>query len=192
VDRARHRASRGTQALSLTRKEFGILELLLAADGRVVSAEELLEHVWDAHLDPFSNIVSVTVARLRRKLGEPPLIDTVVGKEYRLAPPARRSRARVLSWCSSPGASLWSMSCSCSAAAVAPAPPLYAAGGCGNVSVPPQSLTHGGRHSCPRLPRHWPVRAVKLFRSHWCEGGRDDRCGGIGRGRDRCPADGVA
>ena len=84
VDRARHRATRGTQALSLTRKEFGILELLLAADGRVVSAEELLEHVWDAHLDPFSNIVSVTVARLRRKLGDPPLIETVVGKGYRM------------------------------------------------------------------------------------------------------------
>src|SRR5262249_47625891 len=84
VGRARHRAGRGTQALSLTRKESGILELLLAADGRVVSAEELLEHVWDAHLAPFSNIVSVTVARLRRKLGEPPLIDTVVGKGYRM------------------------------------------------------------------------------------------------------------
>jgi len=84
VDRARHRATRGTHTLSLTRKEFAILELLLAAGGRVVSAEELLEHVWDAHLDPFSNIVSVTVARLRRKLGDPPLIDTVVGKGYRL------------------------------------------------------------------------------------------------------------
>jgi len=84
VDRARHRASRGTQALSLTRKEFAILEMLLAADGCVVSAEELLEHVWDANADPFSNIVSVTVARLRRKLGEPPLIDTVVGKGYRM------------------------------------------------------------------------------------------------------------
>jgi DNA-binding response OmpR family regulator len=54
------------------------------ADGRVVSAEELLEHVWDANLDPFSNIVSVTVARLRRKLGEPPLIETVVGRGYRM------------------------------------------------------------------------------------------------------------
>jgi len=84
VDRARHRATRGARALSLTRKEFAILELLLAAGGRVVSAEELLEHAWDAHLDPFSNIVSVTVARLRRKLGDPPLIDTVVGKGYRL------------------------------------------------------------------------------------------------------------
>ena len=84
VDRARHRASRGGRPLSLTRKEFGILEMLLAADGAVVSAEELLEHVWDAHTDPFSNIVSVTMARLRRKLGDPPLIGTVVGKGYRM------------------------------------------------------------------------------------------------------------
>jgi DNA-binding response OmpR family regulator len=84
VDRARHRASRGSGPLSLTRKEFGILEMLLAADGAVVSAEELLEHVWDAHADPFSNIVSVTMTRLRRKLGDPPLIETVVGKGYRM------------------------------------------------------------------------------------------------------------
>ena len=60
VDRARHRASRGSRPLSLTRKEFGVLETLLAADGALVSAEELLEHVWDANADPFSNIVSVT------------------------------------------------------------------------------------------------------------------------------------
>ena len=84
VDRARHRATRGGQALSLTRKEFGVLEMLVAADGGVVSAEELLEHVWDAHADPFSNVVSVTLARLRRKLGAPPLIETVVGRGYRL------------------------------------------------------------------------------------------------------------
>jgi DNA-binding response OmpR family regulator len=84
VDLARHRASRGDRPLSLTRKEFGILETLLTADGAVVSAEELLEHVWDAHADPFSNIVSVTMARLRRKLGDPPLIGTVVGKGYRM------------------------------------------------------------------------------------------------------------
>ena len=83
VDLARHRASRGGP-LSLTRKEFGLLEMLLAADGAVVSAEDLLEHVWDAHADPFSNIVSVTMARLRRKLGDPPLIETVVGKGYRM------------------------------------------------------------------------------------------------------------
>ena len=84
VDRARHRASRGSRPLSLTRKEFGILEMLLAADGALVSAEELLEHVWDAEVDPFSNIVSVTMTRLRRKLGEPPLIETVIGKGYRM------------------------------------------------------------------------------------------------------------
>jgi DNA-binding response OmpR family regulator len=84
VDRARHRASRGSRPLSLTRKEFGILEMLLAADGALVSAEELLEHVWDAEVDPFSNIVSVTMTRLRRKLGAPPLIETVIGKGYRM------------------------------------------------------------------------------------------------------------
>jgi DNA-binding response OmpR family regulator len=84
VDRARHRADRGSRQLSLTRKEFGILEMLLAADGALVSAEQLLEHVWDANVDPFSNIVSVTMTRLRRKLGEPPLVETVVGKGYRI------------------------------------------------------------------------------------------------------------
>src|SRR6478736_1470318 len=84
LDRARHRASRGSRPLSLTRKEFGVLEMLLAADGALVSAEELLEHVWDANVDPFSNIVSVTMTRLRRKLGAPPLIETVVGKGYRM------------------------------------------------------------------------------------------------------------
>jgi DNA-binding response OmpR family regulator len=84
LDRARHRARRGSRTLSLTRKEFGILEMLLAVDGALVSAEELLEHVWDADIDPFSNIVSVTMTRLRRKLGEPPLIETVIGKGYRM------------------------------------------------------------------------------------------------------------
>ncbi len=84
LDRARHQASRGSRVLTLTRKEFGILEMLLAADSAVVSAEELLEHVWDLNVDPFSNIVSVTMTRLRRKLGEPPLIETVVGKGYRM------------------------------------------------------------------------------------------------------------
>ena len=84
VDLARHRVSRGVRPLSLTRKEFGILEMLLTADGALVSAEELLEHVWDAHAEPFSNIVSVTMARLRRKLGDPPVIETVVGKGYRM------------------------------------------------------------------------------------------------------------
>jgi DNA-binding response OmpR family regulator len=84
VDRARHRASRGVNPLSLTRKEFGVLEMLVAADGGVVSAEELLEHVWDTNADPLTNAVSVTMARLRRKLGDPALIETVVGRGYRL------------------------------------------------------------------------------------------------------------
>jgi DNA-binding response OmpR family regulator len=84
VDRARHRAARADHALRLTRKEFGVLEMLITADGAVVSAEQLLEHVWDQHADPFSNVVSVTMTRLRRKLGEPPLIETVVGRGYRL------------------------------------------------------------------------------------------------------------
>jgi DNA-binding response OmpR family regulator len=84
VDLARHRASRGGRPLSLTRKEFGILEMMMTAAGAVVSAEEMLEHVWDASADPFSNIVSVTMARLRRKLGDPPLIETVVGTGYRM------------------------------------------------------------------------------------------------------------
>jgi DNA-binding response OmpR family regulator len=84
IDRARHRATRGGEQLSLTRKEFGVLEQLVTADGGPVSAEALLEHVWDAHTDPFSNTVAVTIARLRRKLGDPPLIETVVGVGYRL------------------------------------------------------------------------------------------------------------
>ena len=84
VDRARHRASRSSRALLLTRKEFGVLETLLAADGALVSAEELLEQVWDTNIDPFSNVVSVTLTRLRHKLGDPPIIETVVGKGYRM------------------------------------------------------------------------------------------------------------
>jgi len=84
VDRSRRRAHRAGREVVLTRKEFGVLETLLAADGGVVSAEELLEHVWDTTIDPFSNTVSVTVSRLRRKLGSPPVIETVVGSGYRV------------------------------------------------------------------------------------------------------------
>jgi DNA-binding response OmpR family regulator len=83
VDLIRHRVSRAGRPVVLTRKEFGVLEVLLA--GGVVSAEELLERVWDANADPFSNTVSVTLSRLRRKLGGPPLIETVIGSGYRLA-----------------------------------------------------------------------------------------------------------
>jgi DNA-binding response OmpR family regulator len=84
VDRVRRRVRRAGREIIVTRKEFGVLEALLVADGGVVSAEELLEHVWDTSIDPFSNTVSVTVSRLRRKLGGPPLIETVVGSGYRL------------------------------------------------------------------------------------------------------------
>jgi len=83
-DRARRQASRAGRALSLTRKEMGILEELLAADGGVVSAEDLLERVWDENADPFTRTVTVTIGRLRRKLGDPDPIDTVTGSGYRL------------------------------------------------------------------------------------------------------------
>jgi DNA-binding response OmpR family regulator len=84
VDRARRRVSRAGRAVSLTRKELGILEELVIADGGVVSAEDLLDRVWDENADPFTRTVTVTIARLRRKLGEPDLIETVVGSGYRL------------------------------------------------------------------------------------------------------------
>lgn len=83
-DRARRRVSRAGRLLSLTRKELGILEELLVADGGVVSTEDLLERVWDENADPFTRTVTVTLARLRRKLGEPDPIDTVTGSGYRL------------------------------------------------------------------------------------------------------------
>ena len=68
----------------MTRKELGVLEALLIADGAVVSAEELLERVWDENADPFTRTVTVTLARLRRKLGEPDVIETLIGSGYRL------------------------------------------------------------------------------------------------------------
>ena len=84
VDRARRQATRNGHAVALTRKEFGVLEILIAADGAVISAEQLLDKVWDEFADPFSNIVAVTILRLRRKLGDPPLIQTITGTGYRL------------------------------------------------------------------------------------------------------------
>jgi DNA-binding response OmpR family regulator len=85
LDPARGTASRDGRALELGPKEFGVLELLLAAEGRVVPAEELLERVWDEMADPFTTAVKVTVSRLRRKLGDPPLIETVAQAGYRIA-----------------------------------------------------------------------------------------------------------
>jgi DNA-binding response OmpR family regulator len=88
VDPARRLASRAGLPLDLGPKEFGVLELLLASQGRVVSAEELLERVWDEMADPFSSAVKVTMSRLRRKLGDPPLIETVSQAGYRVQPPS--------------------------------------------------------------------------------------------------------
>ena len=70
--------------MQLTNKEFGVLEALMAAQGQVVSSEQLLEKVWDENADPFSNVVRITVMTLRRKLGEPQPIETVTGTGYRL------------------------------------------------------------------------------------------------------------
>jgi DNA-binding response OmpR family regulator len=86
LDQAKRVATRGGAALDLTRKEFGLLEELLKARGAVVSSEELLERVWDANADPFTTTVRVTMMTLRKKLGEPALIETVVGAGYRTRP----------------------------------------------------------------------------------------------------------
>jgi DNA-binding response OmpR family regulator len=84
LDPARHLAERAGRDLGLTKKEFGVLEALLSAEGRVVSAEELLEKVWDENADPFTNVVRVTIMTLRRKIGEPPLIETIAGVGYKV------------------------------------------------------------------------------------------------------------
>jgi len=84
LDPARHVAQRAGRDLGLTKKEFGVLQALLAAEGRVVSAEELLEKVWDENADPFTNVVRVTIMTLRRKIGDPPLVETVPGIGYKI------------------------------------------------------------------------------------------------------------
>jgi DNA-binding response OmpR family regulator len=84
LDPSRRIASRSGIPVDLTRKEFGVLEVLLAAGGGVVSSEELLERVWDENADPFTTTVRVTVMTLRKKLGEPGIIETVVGSGYRV------------------------------------------------------------------------------------------------------------
>jgi DNA-binding response OmpR family regulator len=84
LDPARRTVERAGRLLHLTPKEFGVLEQLLSAGGDVVSAEVLLDKVWDEHADPFTNAVRITVGTLRRKLGDPPLIDTVTGAGYRV------------------------------------------------------------------------------------------------------------
>ena len=84
LDPARRVASRHGERLDLGPKELAVLELLMAAGGRVVSAEELLERARDEMADPFSTAVKVTVSRLRRKLGDPPVIETIAQAGYRI------------------------------------------------------------------------------------------------------------
>jgi DNA-binding response OmpR family regulator len=76
--------TRDGDSVELTPKEFGVLEALMQADGATVSAEELLQRVWDEHADPFTNAVRMTVMTLRRKLGDPAVVHTVVGAGYRV------------------------------------------------------------------------------------------------------------
>jgi DNA-binding response OmpR family regulator len=84
LDPARRTVTCGGQPLSLTNREFAVLEELMLAQGAVVSSEELMERVWDERLDPFSNAVRVTMLTLRRKLGDPKLITTLPGAGYRM------------------------------------------------------------------------------------------------------------
>ncbi|NDU77217.1 response regulator [Actinomadura sp. DSM 109109] len=84
LDPSRQEVYRDGRYVHLARKEFGLLAELLRADGTIVSAERLLEKVWDEHTDPFTNTVRVTLMKLRRKLGDPPVIETVPGVGYRI------------------------------------------------------------------------------------------------------------
>src|SRR5213595_101442 len=84
VDPFRREVHRDGRYVALTRKQFAVLEVLVAADGGVVSAEELLERAWDEHADPFTNAVRITVSALRKRLGEPWVIATVAGVGYRI------------------------------------------------------------------------------------------------------------
>jgi DNA-binding response OmpR family regulator len=84
LDSSQRIARRRGQRLDLSPKELMVLELLLAARGAVVSAEHLLEHAWDEEADPFTQTVKVTISRLRRKLGDPPVIETVPHAGYRI------------------------------------------------------------------------------------------------------------
>jgi DNA-binding response OmpR family regulator len=84
LDPARHEVTRDENPVRLSRKEFAVLEELLLAEGAVVSAERLLEKAWDEHTDPFTNVLRVTMTGLRRRLGEPWVIETVPGVGYRI------------------------------------------------------------------------------------------------------------
>lgn len=84
LDPGRRRLTRAGDTIELARKEFGVLETLMSARGATVSAEELLERVWDEHTDPFTNVIRMTIMTLRRKLGDPPVVETVIGVGYRM------------------------------------------------------------------------------------------------------------
>jgi DNA-binding response OmpR family regulator len=84
LDTAHRRVTRAGEPLALTHKEFSVLELLLGAEGAVVSTEEILERAWDDATDPFTNAVRMTISRLRAKLGDPPVIQTVTPIGYRI------------------------------------------------------------------------------------------------------------
>lgn len=85
LDSGRRSVTRDGRDVMLTRKELGVLEALMGAGGATVSTEQLLERVWDEYVDPFTNVVRMTIMTLRRKLGDPPLIETVIGVGYRLS-----------------------------------------------------------------------------------------------------------
>lgn len=84
LDPFRREVYRDDRYVALTRKQFAVLEVLMAAEGGVISAEELLEKAWDEHADPFTNAVRITVSALRKRLGEPWVIATVPGVGYRI------------------------------------------------------------------------------------------------------------
>jgi len=84
LDPARREVSRLGAPVSMPRKEFAVLEELLRADGAVVSTEDLLERAWDENIDPFTGVVRLTILKLRRRLGEPPIIETVSGIGYQI------------------------------------------------------------------------------------------------------------
>jgi DNA-binding response OmpR family regulator len=94
LDPARRSARRGDAKLRLTNREFALLEELMLARGAVLNAETLMERVWDDRLDPFSNVVRVTILTLRRKLGDPPIIETLPGAGYRLMEQPEVAQAR--------------------------------------------------------------------------------------------------
>ena len=117
LDPARHTATRAARELDLSPKEFGVLEILLGADGATVSGEELLRAVWDEHADPFTNTVRMTMMKLRRKLGDPSAIETVTGAglpDLAMTVRARLTAAYALLFCATVGvllgASYWLLS----------------------------------------------------------------------------------